>query len=231
MKNDPISFRMTRTHGNLELKKQTLFDKETLEIIWSAAEDLTSPELEIREHGFEEIISLDIVRRSPLVAYLIATRLLEPELRLRSRVVRLVAALLNPKDDEPIVAGAVQSYLLAYLSQMRTRQIFALLQVAAQDPDVSDDVAVLLKACSFAGNQLSEIMVDHEAPLSIRRQAVKFTSKIGFLVAIPALERMVRRIEARYSPQNTLPGLKLGEENEASLLPYMKEALVSLRSI
>ena len=231
MKKETSTYHSGQTPGILKLKKQLEFDRDTQEAVWSALEALTAHELEIRQQGFDSLLEKDVVRKSPLVVYVLATRLLEPEIQLRRRIVGCLAELISPAPGDPPPAGAALTYLNGYLSQMRKRPIFALLQVAGFDPESSKQVGTLLKACSFAGNQLSQILVDHTAPIPIRRQAITFTSQIGFLVAIPALERMVRRIEARVSPGELLNLSNAELEDEASLLPYMKEALVRLQAL
>jgi len=231
MKKETRTYISGQTPGVLKLKKQLEFDRDTQEAVWSALEALTAPEPETRLQGFDSLLEQDVVRKSPLVVYVLATRLLEPEIQLRRRIVHCLAALISPAPGDPPPAGAALTYLHSYLSQMRKRPIFALLQVASFDPESSEQLGILLKACSFAGNQLSQIIADHAAPIPIRRQAITFTSQIGFLVAIPTLERMVRRIEARVLSGEG-PGLPSSDmEDEASLLPYMIEALDRLKAL
>lgn len=230
MKKPVLTYPSGQSSSVLKLKKQLDFDRDTQEAVWSALEALTAPELEIREQGFDKLVELDAVRRSPLAVYVLATRLLEPDLALRRAVVHCLAELISPARQSPPVAGVVLTYLHSYLSQMRKRPIFALLQVAEFDPESSPQVGALLKACSFAGTQLAQILSDHSTPVPIRRQAVTFTSQFGFLVAVPALERMVRRLESRPA-EETFKLASSEQEDEASLLPYMKEALEKLNLI
>lgn len=215
----------------MKLKKELEFNRQTQVAVWSALEALTAPELEARRQGFQALVDQDVVRKSPLVVYLLATRLLEPDLHLRLGIVRSLASLLSPSPGDPPVAGAVLTYLHSYLSQMRTRPIFALLQVAAFDPDTTGQVGALLKACSFAGNHLAQIITDRQAPLAVRRQAISFASKIGFLAVIPALERMIRRLESRQASAEALSLGSADQDGEFSLLPYLQEALERLRAI
>lgn len=231
MKKEPLSIKSVPAPSVLKLKKQLEFDRDTQEAVWSALEALTAPELEIRQQGFEKLVQQDVLRRSPLAAYVLATRLIEPDLSLRRSIVRGLAGLISPAPNVPAPAGAVLTYLHGYLSQMRTRPIFALLQVADYDPESAPQVAALLKACSFAGVQLAQIFSNHACPVRIRRQAITFTSQIGFLAALPALERMVRRLEARSSAGSMLRLTSAEQEDEASLLPYMRAALEQLKSI
>jgi hypothetical protein len=231
MKKERYTYHSSELPSVLKLRAELEFDQATLEAAWAALEAFNAPEIETRQYGFERLVQLDVIRKSPLATYILATRILEPEIQLRLPIVRCLAGLISPAPGDPPVAGAVISYLQSYLSQMRTRPIFSLLQVAEFDPEACESVAALLKACSFAGNQLAQIITNHALPVPIRRQAVSFTSQPGFLAAIPALERMVRRIEARYSPGESFLSIPPEQDDEASLLPYMREALDALRAM
>ncbi len=59
-------------------------------MIWEALESLTSPELMNRIAGLGRIIKLDGVRQYPLVVYVLVTRITEPDIELRTRIVQLL---------------------------------------------------------------------------------------------------------------------------------------------
>src|SRR4030042_3187461 len=96
MKKETRTYQSRQTPGVLKLKKQLEFDRDTQEAVWSALEALTAPELETRQQGFDSLLEQDAVRKSPLVVYVLATRLLEPDILLRRRIVRCLAALISP---------------------------------------------------------------------------------------------------------------------------------------
>jgi hypothetical protein len=220
------------------LTQQTLFylndtSYNTIELfpsVWTAAEALTSPELAVRQAGFERLEGLNAARFSPLVAYLLATRIKEPDIKLRVRVVRHLASVFSPDEKGQMAPDAVRQHLKAFLSQMRNRSLFSLLQVADFDPTTEPCVAALLKACPFAGNNLACILADRRLRMSIRKQAVIFIGKVGYLDAIPALERIASRLESRLNGQQAMPFAPTDGNDEAELLAPVMTAITQLRA-
>ncbi len=196
-----------------------------LSATWAAAEALASPDLEIRIKGVDRLVETNALRQSALVAYLFATRITEPDIQLRSRIVTALANVFNLNANGNEVRPNILESLAHFLSAMRTRQIFALLQVAAFDPLAEPMVATLLGYCSFAGGHLADIAANRQNSISIRKQAVYFIGRMGFMDAESALARMAIRLEAR------LNGRGIDDErDEASLLPLIQQALKSLRA-
>jgi hypothetical protein len=113
---------------------------------------------------------------------------------------------------------------------MRKRNIFALLQVAEHKISSETNVAVLLNTCSYAGNALANIFTDRKIPIPIRRQAVIYTGRVGFLDAIPALEKLADRLESRMNGQSSMPFAPPSDSDEKSLLPAVQTALRLLQS-
>ncbi|MBN2045458.1 MAG: hypothetical protein JW757_10595, partial [Anaerolineales bacterium] len=127
---------------------------------------------------------------------------------------------------------AVRRHLISYLAQMRTRPVFCLLQAASTQPALEAHVTRLLNACPHAGTHLAEIFSDRGVPLAVRQQAVHFVGQVGFLEAIPALERLAARLEARRNGQVTMPFVSSAsaqEENE--LLPEISQTLWMLHAV
>jgi hypothetical protein len=203
---------------------------EFLSTAWDAAEALTSPDLETRRLGLERLIDMRAARVSPLLAYLLVTRLTEPDDVLRAQVTKAVADVLGPDQDGQFAAEPVRSHIALYLAGMRTRPIFALLQTVATDPSIESEVITLMKHCSYAGAHMAEILLDRNAPLAIRKLAVKFIGRVGYLDGLPALERLQTRLETRKNGNNGLSGDKAEADDEASLLPLIEDALNSLRA-
>ena len=186
---------------------------ELLAVIWEAAESLTSTDTMKRVNGLERLVEFDAIRQLPLVAYLLATRLEEPDIELRTRIVRYLGSLINSDNFESNPAGRVKETLMVTLSNMRTRQIFGLLQVTVYDKTAEADVMDLLSCCSYAGSHLSEILSNRDLPQEIRKQAAFFIGQIGYLDALPVLERMTNRLETR------------GSEQDAVRLPVLQNAV------
>jgi len=203
---------------------------EFFSMAWDAAEALTSPDLETRRLGLEQLVEMRAARVSPLIAYLLVTRLTEPDSALRAQVTKAVADVFSPDEEGQYVPEAVRERMKLYLAGMRTRPIFALLQTVEQDPSVEAEVVTLFKHCSYAGAHLSEILMDRSAPLSIRKLAVQFIGRVGYLDGLPALERLSSRLESRKNGSNDLAGDKAEANDVTSLLPLIEEALNFLRA-
>jgi hypothetical protein len=224
MDDDPFQLSI-RPAGVLELHDLET-DRVDLSVTWEAAEALASPDLEIRIKGVDRLLEANALCRSLLVTYLFVTRLTETDIQLRSRVVAALVDLFNLNGSGNQVRPEIVDGLAHYLSGLRTRQIFALLQVVAFDPSAEPMVAALLSYCSFAGGHLADIAADRRAPLAIRKQAVHFIGRVGFLDAEPALTRMTARLESRSNGRWN----DAGENDESSLLPLIQHAIAILRA-
>lgn len=224
MDDDPFQLNI-RPAGVLDLRDFQPLGVD-LFVVWDAAEALASPDLETRIRGVSRLVEVDAVRQSSLIAYLFATRMTETDIQLRTRVVGAVAGVFNLDVHGFETRSEIRDSLMHFLSAMRTRQIFALLQVMAFDPSAEPAVATLLSYCSFAGEYLADIAGDRQAPLSIRKLAVYFTGQIGFLDAEPALARLGVRLGSRLNSRWSQPD----ENDEASLSPLIEQALKVLRA-
>lgn len=201
---------------------------ELFPTVWSAAENLTSSEAAVRRAGLETLAELNAVRLSPLVAYLVSTRLTDPDLALRARATRALAQVFRPDHQGQPAPDAVRQCLRTYLGQIRSRKIYAMLQMVDAVPDSEEDVAVLLNHSTEAGVYLAEILADRSAPICIRRQAVQFIGRVGFVNATPTLERMAEKLENRLNGQQAMPFAPRDENDEVELLPAVKDALARL---
>lgn len=205
---------------------------ELFPAVWSAAEGLSSPEAHTRTAAFNRLVELGAPRLSPLVSYLLATRITDPDLSLRCQIVQALGDLLIPDERGQQTPDAVRRHMIAYLAQMRTRPVFCLLQTAIADPILEAHITRLLNACPHAGTHLAEIFSDRGVPLPIRRQAVHFVGQVGFLEAVPALERLAARLEARRNGQQSMPFAPPAgvQQDESELLPEILQTLSMLRS-
>ncbi len=228
MDSDPMS---------INLNQPTLFDftgssSGTVELfpaVWSAAEELTSPDLGSRQAALERLAALNAIRLSPLIAYLTATRILEPDLPLRKRVIQLLGDVLAPDEGGRPAPDIVIRHLSTYLSQMRTRPIIALLQVAELDPGLEAGVARLFNACPNGGSHLVDIVSDRKAPVALRRQAVSMIGLVGYLDTLSTLERLEARLTARIKGQQSMPFAPSSGPDESELLPAVQTAIGRLR--
>jgi hypothetical protein len=220
-------------HSQMALFQMEELTAEELELfpaVWGAAEELISPQSKKRSEALEHIIALNAHRLSPLVAYVLSTRIRDEDLDVRYQVVEALGQALHPEQEEQATPDKVRLTILGYLSRMRKRQIYALLQVADHYLSAEDHVAQLLNACSYGGTALNEIYNDRKAPASIRQQAIQFAGRVGFLDCIPGLERLVTRLEERSEKQEKMAfASKDPLAGEEALLIPARAALVKLK--
>lgn len=221
------------TTVNLQPDPLTTFDRaegdntEKTHVVWGAAEALTSPDLETRHLGLKRLVERDAVRHHPLVAFLLLSCLTEPDIALRAQIVDALADVVIPNGHGDPAHAPSFSSLTAHLAGMRTRQIFALLQVVDFDKSNENRVAGLLDYCSFAGGHLAAILSTRSLPLSLRKQAAYFIGRMGYLDALPILERMAAKLESR---RNGTGELGRNEEDEVALLAMVRNSLEKLRA-
>ena len=63
-----------------------------------------------------------------------------------------------------------------------------------------------------------------------RKLSIVMCGEVGFLTALPALERLAGRLEARQIGQQSMPFLPKDSGDESKLLPALKPAIGRLRA-
>lgn len=201
---------------------------ELFPAVWRAAEGLAAPEADTRHAALDSLLAMDAVRIYPLIAYLMATRLTDADVEVRARIVQALGEVFASDGRRRSATEEVRQLLRHHLSQMRKRTVYAILQVAARDPDSSPHVARLFNACPYAGNHLADILASRSSELEVRVQAANFIGQVGYLDTAPALERLLNRLESRQNGQRSMPFAPPMERHEAALLPAIKDALRAL---
>jgi hypothetical protein len=217
-------------------EKQTFLKQNTLKEIpesqrgqvLAALEAFVGPDTEARAHGLEILMSLDAHRRSPMVAAIMASYTDEPDIGLRSTIVEALADVLRSDSDEARPPDRVRHWMRHILSQMRQREIYALLQILDLSPERIESVCCILDACSFSGEALVRILANRKADVSIRIAAAKAIGRIGFLDAGPTLRRMQERLLSRKAGQLEMAFATISDEEAERLLPAILDALHSL---
>jgi hypothetical protein len=202
---------------------------ELFPTVWKALEDLTKDDDFLRADALEQIAELDAARISPVVSYFLVTRIIEPNLKLRARVVEILSSVLTVDENGIPSPEDVRNSLRIYLSAIRTRQVYSLLQVSAEYPDLEPCINLLLGASSFAGNHLVDILEDRKTPLEIRKQAAVMIGQVGYVYTLPAMEKVAGRLEAHLEGQTTMSFTNQTPSREVELLPLVHEAISSLR--
>lgn len=203
---------------------------ELFPAVWGALEDLMKEDANIRRSALEELIELDAARFSPVVSYILVTRVVEPNVGIRAMIIQTLGNVLLPDKKGFPAPEDVRSSLHHYLSSFRTRQIFALLEASAEYEFIEDHTARLLNACRFAGSHMIELVIDPKIPLKVRKQAALMIGKIGYLETLPALERMAGRLEARIAGQTSMNFASQKESKDSELLPDIEEAIRVLKA-
>lgn len=201
-----------------------------LQETWASAEALVSLDLHDRRQGLERLIESGAPRFSPLVAYILTTRLEEPDLPLRTLIIQTLASLFDPDIRGLPAAESVRAQLTASLAKIAPPEVLALLQAAEATPACTAQVARLLSRSAPAAEILVNILSDRQSSLNLRRQAIFFVGQVGYLDALPALERLQARLEARQSGQQAFLDLPGGVRDETSLLAELQVAFEYLRA-
>jgi hypothetical protein len=231
MDDDSLSLPMTQPALFENIGETAHGVAELFPTVWGAVEDLAASEASLRHLALDRLEELNAARLSPLVAYMIASRLSDPDLDFRRRAVKVLGQVLSPDAHGHLPQDSILRCLNSHLSQMRTRSIYALLEAAAGFPSLAPYAARLLNACPYAGNHLGDILTNRKMPLIIRKQAAYFVGEVGFLDSIPVLERLEARLTTRLKGQQTMTFAPPSEGDEIELLPDVQKALNYLNSI
>jgi hypothetical protein len=159
-----------------------------------------------------------------------ATRITDPDLEVRAVVIKALADVLSPDDQGHLASEAARQGLKSYMTQIRTRNIYALIQVLPVHNELEGCVANLLNVCPYAGNQLADILASRKVSLDIRRYAARMIGLVGYLESIPALERLLARLESRVHGQQSMSFAPVEMTDEADLIPDIRRALAFLYS-
>jgi hypothetical protein len=203
---------------------------EIFPTIWKALEDLTKEDEAARASALEQIADLNAARVSPVVSYFLVTRIIEPDIKLRARVVEILSSVLIVDENGLPSPEDVRSSLRVYLATIRTRQTYALLQVSARYRQLEPCISLLLSASSFGGNHLVDILEERKNPLEIRKQAAMLIGQVGYLYTLPAMEKIAARLEAHLSGQKAMSFVNQSSLNEAELLPLVEDSINSLKT-
>jgi hypothetical protein len=162
---------------------------------------------------------------------LFVSRIQEPDPELRGEIIVAIGQALQPDAKGHLAPEEVRGRLSYHLSQMKKADVIFLLQTDMQAGEIKESVFRLLSACPYAGEHLAEILADRAQEFGIRERAARLIGRVGFLDAIPTLERLETRLEARQSGQQRMPFAPPAVKDELELLPAIKEALATLQSI
>jgi hypothetical protein len=119
---------------------------ELLPQMWYVAEALASPSSANRRAALEFIYEQQVAKFSPLISYLLMTRIDEPDINMRQDIIRLLADVLQPDNDGITATDQVRIVLYEYFSQLDHNKILSILKTAETYPLLEPQVEVLLGA-------------------------------------------------------------------------------------
>lgn len=181
---------------------------------------LVAPDLEQRRNGLSLLVESGLHRRSAVAAGLLGRAIGEPDISLRKELVVAIAeALAGAAASPPEVIG----YLRDSLGQMRRRQIYGLLQIAAASSGHAALVHMLIEQCSYAGGTLVQILNDRRMDIQIRVAAARAIEAIGYLEAAQQVEMLENRIASRIAGQEDMGFIPSLEEEAQLLLPALHD--------
>lgn len=214
--------------GLFEFDKTHTGTSELFPAVWRALEGIASPDAAERHRSLNELISLDAPRLSPLVAYMLATRLVDPNLKFRTRVIEVLGDIISNGNGEKLPLE-VRRHLKAHCTVIGRGTVMAMLEVAEVDPSVETQIAAIFNLCSHSGTILTELMADRRVPVLLRRQAIHYIGRVGFIQAIPHLERLADRLTSRSNGQKRMSFAPPNEPDESTLLTGVQAALTLLQ--
>lgn len=203
---------------------------ELFPTVWQATECLASPEIGIRQHGLDTLVELGAQKVSPLVAYMIATCLNDPDFKIRRRAIFILADLLTGDPSKKQIPEEVKKVVKNYLHHINELIVLNLLEVSINDPQVDPPLYHLFNTCPYVGKYLGDIATQWKNPLPIRQKAIYFIGIVGFLEALPLLEKLMSRLEARQNGQYTMSFAPTSSKSDDDLLPYLRVAINQLNT-
>lgn len=202
---------------------------ELFPAVWSALEDLTSPDTAARFSGLQRLQLINAHRLSPLAAYVLATRLIDPDPAFRVEILKTLGSTLTPDSQGSSATEGVIRHLVAFLSQIRQNTILAILEAVELAPEVEGSAARLINYCPYAGAYLSDLLVDRKTEFVLRKQAVRFIGLVGFLDAVPVLEKLEARLASRLAGQQVMSFVSPAASEDTELLPEVQKTLSQLK--
>jgi hypothetical protein len=198
---------------------------EVMPVVWNATELLTAPDPVTRNHAIDAILELGVQKVSPLVAYMLATKLSDPEINIRRRVVYILGDLLMDTSASSEALENVRKTIINALLNMSEETIYGLLEVAVVDPMVDKFLFQLFNSCPTAGKYLGEILSQWKHPIPIRQKAIYLVGLVGYTEVLPVLERLSKRLEARQNGQYTMSFAPRAIKHDEDILPLLRIAI------
>ena len=203
---------------------------ELFPAVWQATENLTAPDPITRQCGMDALIELGAQKVSPLVAYMVATCLNDPNIDIRQRAAVVLADLLIIETGGKQVPDEVRKVVVNYLHNTNEAMVYGLLEAALANVLVEKSIYHIFNVCPYIGRYLGDIIVQWKNPLLIRQKAIYFVGLVGYLEELPVLERLFNRLEARQNGQYLMSFAPPTSKSDDDLLPYLRIAIDQLKA-
>jgi hypothetical protein len=198
---------------------------ELFPAVWNSTESLTSPDPITRQRGIDALLEIGAQKVSPLVAYMIATRLNDADIYIRRRVAYILADLIAPRVHGGQTPDDVRKVILSYLRGLRESAVYGLLEVSVLDQNADKPIYAIFNSSSYVGKYLGEILAQWKNPIAIQQKAIYFIGLLGYLDALPVLERLYNRLEARQTGQAVMDFAPPTIKSDDDLLPHLRIAI------
>lgn len=203
---------------------------ELFPAVWKSAESLTSKDIQVRLQGLNILVEMSAQKISPLIAYMISTCINDPDVNFRKRVAFILGDLISGDSKGLQVQEDVRSVVINYLHNMNQASVYGLLEVSVTDDQTDESLYHLFNACPNAGKYMGDILSDWRNPQLIRRKAIYFVGLVGYVEALPGLERLYNRLEARQNGQFLMDFAPPSIKSDNELLPHLRIAIDRLRA-
>jgi hypothetical protein len=194
---------------------------------WKTLENLIDPDPIIRDKGLEDLEGLEGFQAHPLILYVLATRILDPDLEIRFHAVQALGKLLELNADDGGLPERSFKTVTDFTTQIDKEELIKLLEVSVQYLAAEKALVRILKLCSYAGKALGGIVNDRTLPVEIRQQAIHFCGEVGFLSSVTGIRNLIQRVEKNKTKAGKLISRKKYLDEE-SLIPYAVTALGKL---
>jgi hypothetical protein len=198
--------------------------------VWKAAEGATSPNENTRRIAIDVLVNMVAPRYSPLIAYLLVTRLTDPDRKIRAKVIASLGDVLTPDENGLPAPDVVREHLYSFLRNLEKNQILSILQTIEEYPGLTNQATRLFRCCSTAGDTLIELLSDRTLPITARQWAVYFIGQVGYLGARGELERLLGRLESKANGQRSMSFVPEQSTDEVMLIPDIRQTLQLLAS-
>ena len=140
--------------------QETKIVLELFPAVWQAAEKLISADAQQRHAGLDDLLVTEAARISPMIAYLLITRLFDPDQELRSRIVEALANVMRRDAEGRYANEAVRSQIISGLVEMGDPGLQAMIEAGVDNEAMLGHIARLINFAPNAGNFLKDLAAD-----------------------------------------------------------------------